>query len=87
MIAEKRGAIGVMTFNNPDRFNVVYREMWEGVTEILADFGQDDTIRVVVVTGAGNKAFVSGADISKFQRRARVTRRYREVRRHRRCGL
>ena len=38
-----------------------------GVAEILADFGSDDAIRVVVVTGAGNKAFVSGADISKFE--------------------
>lgn len=67
MIAEKRGAVGVMTFNNPQRFNAVSMEMWEGVVEILADFGRDDAIRVVVVTGAGNKAFVSGADISKFE--------------------
>lgn len=67
MIAEKRGAVGVMTFNNPQRFNAVSMEMWEGVVEILTDFGRDDAIRVVVVTGAGNKAFVSGADISKFE--------------------
>lgn len=67
MIAEKRGAVGVMTFNNPQRFNAVSMEMWEGVVEILADFGRDDAIRVVVVTGAGSKAFVSGADISKFE--------------------
>ena len=67
MIAEKRGAVGIMTFNNPDRFNAVSMDMWEGVAEILADFGSDDAIRVVVVTGAGNKAFVSGADISKFE--------------------
>lgn len=67
MIAEKRGAVGVMTFNNPKRFNAVSMEMWEGVTEILADFEQDDAIRCVVVTGAGGKAFVSGADISKFE--------------------
>ncbi len=67
MIAEKHGPIGVMTFNNPKRFNAVSMEMWEGVTEILADFGQDEAIRVVIVTGAGGKAFVSGADISKFE--------------------
>ena len=67
MIAEKRGSVGVMTFNNPQRFNAVSLEMWEGVVEILADFAGDDDIRVVVLTGAGDKAFVSGADISKFE--------------------
>lgn len=67
MIMEKRGPVGVMTFNNPKRFNAVSMEMWEGVTQILADFAQDDAIRVVIVTGAGGKAFVSGADISKFE--------------------
>ncbi len=67
MIAENRGAVGVMTFNKPKRFNAVSMEMWEGVTEILADFGRDDAVRVVVVTGAGSKAFVAGADLSKFE--------------------
>lgn len=67
MIMDKRGPVGVMTFNNPKRFNAVSMDMWEGVTQILADFAQDDAIRVVVVTGAGGKAFVSGADISKFE--------------------
>ncbi len=67
MIAEKHGPVGVMTFNNPERFNAVSMEMWEGVKEILADFEKDGAIRVVIVTGAGGKAFVSGADISKFE--------------------
>jgi len=67
MISEKHGPVGVMIFNNPKRLNAVSMEMWEGVKEILADFGQDEAIRVVVVTGAGGKAFVSGADISKFE--------------------
>lgn len=67
MIAEKHGAVGTMIFNNPKRFNAVSLEMWEGVVEILEDFRNDDDIRVVVLTGAGGKAFVSGADISKFE--------------------
>jgi enoyl-CoA hydratase len=67
MIAEKRGPVGVMTFNNPERLNAVSMEMWEGVVDILADFDKDKDIRVVVLKGAGNKAFVSGADISKFE--------------------
>lgn len=67
MISEKRGPVGIMTFNNPERLNAVSMDMWEGVVEILEDFRNDNAIRVVVLKGAGHKAFVSGADISKFE--------------------
>ena len=67
MISEKRGPVGIMTFNNPERLNAVSMDMWEGVVEILEDFRNDNAIRVVVLKGAGYKAFVSGADISKFE--------------------
>ena len=66
MLARKDGHIGTMTFNNPERHNAVSFEMWEKVGTILDDFRNDPEIRVVVLTGAGGKAFVSGADISKF---------------------
>jgi len=66
MLAEKRGRVGIMTFNNPEKLNAVSLEMWEAGWAILEDFRQDEAIRVVVVTGAGGKSFVSGADISKF---------------------
>ncbi|MBL4719866.1 MAG: enoyl-CoA hydratase/isomerase family protein [Alphaproteobacteria bacterium] len=68
MIMEKDGPVGRMIFNNPAKFNAVSMEMWEGAVEILAEFEKDDDIRVVVVSGAGGKAFVSGADISKFEK-------------------
>jgi enoyl-CoA hydratase/carnithine racemase len=42
--------------------------MWEAMPKVLADFGADDAIRAVVLTGAGDKAFVSGADISQFEK-------------------
>jgi enoyl-CoA hydratase/carnithine racemase len=67
MLSEKRDGIGIMTFNNPERHNAVSMEMWEAAERILADFAADDAVRVVVITGAGGKAFVSGADISKFE--------------------
>jgi enoyl-CoA hydratase/carnithine racemase len=67
MLAEKRGGVGVMTFNNPERHNAVSLEMWDAADRILNDFIKDDAVRVIVVTGAGGKAFVSGADISKFE--------------------
>lgn len=67
MLSEKRGAIGIMTFNNPERHNAVSLEMWEAADRILSDFIADAAIRVIVITGAGGKSFVSGADISKFE--------------------
>jgi enoyl-CoA hydratase/carnithine racemase len=67
MLARKEGGVGILTFNNPERHNAVSLEMWEATKLILDGFAADDDIRVVVLTGAGGKAFVSGADISKFE--------------------
>jgi len=67
MLAAKAHGIGTITFNNPERRNAVSLDMWEAAEAILADFRDDPAVRVVVVTGAGGKAFVSGADISKFE--------------------
>lgn len=66
MIAKKDGPIGWMQFNHPARHNAVSLDMWQAVPEILAEFERDDAIRVVVVRGAGERAFISGADISEF---------------------
>jgi enoyl-CoA hydratase/carnithine racemase len=67
MIARKEGGIGMMIFNNPAKHNAVSLEMWQATIDILDDFVRDDAVRVIVVRGAGGKAFVSGADISKFE--------------------
>jgi enoyl-CoA hydratase len=67
MLSRKEGRVGYVIFNNPERHNAVSLEMWEATARILEDFGKDDEVRVVVLTGAGGKAFVSGADISKFE--------------------
>jgi len=67
MIAEIEGAIGWMTFNKPERRNAVSLDMWEAMPEILACFENDPSVRVIVLKGAGDKAFVSGADISQFE--------------------
>ncbi|MEQ8196331.1 MAG: enoyl-CoA hydratase [Rhodospirillales bacterium] len=67
ILVEKDGAVGRIVFNNPERHNAVSMEMWEAVAEGLKTFTNDDEVRVIVVTGAGGKSFVSGADISKFE--------------------
>jgi enoyl-CoA hydratase len=66
MLSRKEGGIGYLIFNNPERHNAVSLEMWEAASHYLEDFRNDSAVRVVVLTGAGGKAFVSGADISKF---------------------
>src|SRR3954467_7076158 len=67
MLAEKDGAVGRIIFNNPARHNAVSLDMWQAVSRIMDDFNADDRVRVIVLTGAGGKAFVSGADISEFK--------------------
>src|ERR1700736_782315 len=67
MLAEKDGAIGHIIFNNPARHNAVSLEMWQAVAQIMDDYERDDDVRVIVLSGAGGKAFVSGADISEFK--------------------
>jgi enoyl-CoA hydratase/carnithine racemase len=67
MIARKEGGIGWMIFNQPEKHNAVSYAMWQAVPKIMADFEADPAVRVIVLTGAGEKAFVSGADISEFE--------------------
>lgn len=61
------GAVGHVIFNNPERHNAVSLEMWDAVDLALNAFEEHDRVRVMVFSGAGGKAFVSGADISKFE--------------------
>jgi enoyl-CoA hydratase len=68
MIAEKVGPVGRLVFNKPAKHNATSTDMWEAIPVILDEFEKDPAIRVVVVTGAGDKAFVSGADISEFEK-------------------
>jgi enoyl-CoA hydratase len=67
MLARKEGGIGWMTFNQPEKRNAVSFAMWQAIPKIMADFEADPAVRVIVLTGAGDKAFVSGADISEFE--------------------
>jgi enoyl-CoA hydratase len=60
--------VGVITFNNPEKRNAMSLDMWEGVGSALIELRDDPDVRVVILTGAGDKAFVSGADISQFEK-------------------
>jgi enoyl-CoA hydratase len=60
--------VGVVTFNNPDKRNAMSLDMWKGLGDALVELRDDPDVRVVILTGAGDKAFVSGADISQFEK-------------------
>src|SRR6202012_424966 len=60
--------VGIITFNNPDKRNAMSIEMWDGLGEALTELREDDNVRVVILTGAGDKAFMSGADISQVEK-------------------
>jgi enoyl-CoA hydratase/carnithine racemase len=68
MLSRKDGRVGYVIYNNPERHNAVSLDMWEAAGKMLDEFRNDSNIAVVVVTGAGGKAFVSGADISRFEK-------------------
>lgn len=60
--------VGVITFNNPEKRNAMSLDMWEGLGHALTELRDDPAVRVVILVGAGDKAFVSGADISQFEK-------------------
>ena len=71
LLLEKDGPIGWIVFNQPEKRNAVSQEMWQRMPEHVRELAADDAIRVVVLRGAGDQAFVAGADISQFKDRRR----------------
>lgn len=57
-----------LVFNNPARHNAMSLSMWKSLLQQMTDLANDDTVRLVVFSGAGDKAFVSGSDISEFDK-------------------
>jgi enoyl-CoA hydratase len=66
LLADVIGDVAVVTFNNPARRNALSAEMRAALPGVLEALQADGAVRVVVLTGAGDKAFISGADISEF---------------------
>ena len=65
----KEDTVGWIIFNNVKRHNALSLDMWQALPNILENFSKDPDIRVVVLKGAGEKAFISGADISEFEKK------------------
>ncbi len=66
ILIEKHGSVAVLTINRPDKLNALSSQVHREGVEIFDDLKTDSTVRVVVIKGAGEKAFVAGADIAEF---------------------
>lgn len=75
---ERDGPLAEVIFDHPERRNAITAEMWRAIPEIARELDTDESVRVVLLRGAGELAFVSGADISQFeeQRSGAEARRY-----------
>jgi enoyl-CoA hydratase len=67
IIVKKEGAVGHLIFNNPDKLNAMSLDMWEGMGTAIAQLEADPDVKVIVLSGSGEKAFVAGADVSKYE--------------------
>ncbi|WP_349369293.1 enoyl-CoA hydratase [Salinarimonas sp.] len=67
IITRQDGEIARIVFNQPEKRNAVSLEMWEAVEVAVSRFAEDPSVRILILSGAGGKAFVSGADVSKFE--------------------
>jgi enoyl-CoA hydratase len=66
ILVEKRESVAVITINRPDKLNALGRKVHAEGVAALDELRRDEAVRVVVITGAGEKAFIAGADISEF---------------------
>lgn len=76
LMYEKKENIGLLTINRPEKMNAISQELAAELSLFLDEIENDDELRVIVITGAGDKAFMAGADINELvDRDARVGRR------------
>jgi enoyl-CoA hydratase/carnithine racemase len=69
VLVDRRAHVGVIVFDHEARRNAMTIDMWRAVPEVCAELANDDDIHIVVLRGAGDTAFVAGADISQFEDR------------------
>ncbi|MCK4302791.1 MAG: enoyl-CoA hydratase/isomerase family protein [Candidatus Eisenbacteria sp.] len=68
LLCEEKGALAVVTVNRPDKLNAINRDMFFELRDMFRDIAANDAVRVVILTGSGQKAFVAGADIAELAR-------------------
>jgi enoyl-CoA hydratase len=80
IVVRRSGAVGHVVFSNAAKFNAMTTQMWDDLPRCIDEFAADPEIRAIVLSGDGDKAFVSGADISQFgaERTDTIAQRYNE---------
>ena len=72
---DRRDAVAVLTINRPEKLNALNKQVHAEAVRALDELKADETVRVVVITGTGEKSFVAGADIREFQAQTPITQR------------
>jgi len=72
---DRRGAVAVLTINRPDKLNALNNQVHREGVLALDELKRDESVRVLVITGAGEKSFIAGADIREFEGQTPVTQR------------
>ena len=75
VLIEKRGRIAIVTVNRPDKLNALNIATRNDILSAFDQFAADDEVRVVIITGAGEKAFIAGADINEFAGKTAIQQR------------
>ena len=70
ILQEREGRVAVLTINRPDKLNALNQQVRDDMLELLGQIQADDSVGAVVITGAGEKSFVAGADIGEFEGRS-----------------
>src|SRR5438105_10393222 len=75
ILVERRGAVAIVTINRPEKRNALNIQTRAEGAAVLDELRADDSVRVVIITGAGDKAFIAGADIAEFADRSAIDQR------------
>ena len=87
VLTQREGGVATVTVNRPDVLNALDAATVSGLTAVMSELRDDDGVRAVVLTGAGERAFVAGADINELSRLDPLTARTMAERGHYLCGL
>ena len=75
LLVEREGALGILTLNRPDKLNALNQDLRQRIKDALHDLADDPDIKVAIIHGQGEKAFIAGADVSEFASRTAAEQR------------